>query len=359
MDEEVEVDVVEVEEEVLEQHGDYLYVRLLRLPLPASCRREGFVPTRCLVPSDSLQSHQWYFGAISRQEAERLLLLPDNVTGSFLVTHYKINRDGKGRFSLCADEHFAGVKALVEACCRSRHGLCAKLTQPCKEPSPCPTAPSALSQLVPYESLEATELSRQSVSLVREIGRGEFGVVHEGRLHGRTPIAVKQLHPTELNLDEFLREAGLLKRLVHDNVVRLYGVCTTGGPPLIVTELMASNLKQHLKVSELSLADMVLGCRQVAAGLGFLASQGVVHRDVAARNVLVATGDSGVWKVADLGIARVVADDLYVARPGVVVPIKWTAPEALERCIFSSASDAWSFGILMVEVMSGGEDPYP
>ncbi|XP_078740883.1 tyrosine-protein kinase SRK3-like [Lampetra fluviatilis] len=104
---------------------------------------------------------------------------------------------------------------------------------------------------------------------------------------------------------------------------------------------------------------MVLGCRQVAAGLGFLASQGVVHRDVAARNVLVATGDSGVWKVADLGIARVVADDLYVARPGVVVPIKWTAPEALERCIFSSASDAWSFGILMVEVMSGGEDPYP
>ncbi|XP_075912989.1 uncharacterized protein LOC142907393 [Petromyzon marinus] len=122
---------------------------------------------------------------------------------------------------------------------------------------------------------------------------------------------------------------------------------------------MASNLKQHLKVCELSLADMVLGCRQVGAGLGFLASRAVVHRDVAARNVLVATGDGGVWKVADLGIARDVADDVYMARPGVMVPIKWTAPEALERCIFSSASDVWSFGILMVEVMTGGEDPYP
>ncbi|KAG7253478.1 hypothetical protein CRUP_033812 [Coryphaenoides rupestris] len=85
---------------------------------------------------------------------------------------------------------------------------------------------------------------------------------------------------------------------------------------------------------------------------------GYVHRDLAARNILV--NSNLVCKVSDFGLSRVLEDDPeaeYTTRGG-KIPIRWTAPEAIAYRKFTSASDVWSYGIVMWEVMSYGERPY-
>ena len=96
---------------------------------------------------------------------------------------------------------------------------------------------------------------------------------------------------------------------------------------------------------------------QVAAGMAYLETQGYIHRDLAARNILV--GDNYICKVADFGLARLIEDDEYTAQEGTKFPIKWTAPEAALYNRFTIKSDVWSFGILMMEIITKGRIPYP
>uniref|UniRef100_A0A671PYH6 Fyn-related Src family tyrosine kinase n=1 Tax=Sinocyclocheilus anshuiensis TaxID=1608454 RepID=A0A671PYH6_9TELE len=95
---------------------------------------------------------------------------------------------------------------------------------------------------------------------------------------------------------------------------------------------------------------------QVASGMAFLELQNYIHRDLAARNVLV--GDNNVCKVADFGLARVF-QNVYEAKEGTKFPVKWTAPEAIHENKFTIKSDVWSFGILLYEIVTFGQIPYP
>jgi len=83
----------------------------------------------------------------------------------------------------------------------------------------------------------------------------------------------------------------------------------------------------------------------VAEGMTFVADAGAVHRDLAARNVFVDINSN--CKVGDFGLAR---NRAYTSLGDVTVPIKWTAPEGLENGEFTTKSDVWSFGILLVRV---------
>ncbi|NXD66748.1 EPHA6 protein, partial [Eolophus roseicapillus] len=96
----------------------------------------------------------------------------------------------------------------------------------------------------------------------------------------------------------------------------------------------------------------------IASGMKYLSDMGYVHRDLAARNILV--NSNLMCKVSDFGLSRVLEDDPEAAytTSGGKIPIRWTAPEAIAYRKFSSASDAWSYGIVMWEVMSYGERPY-
>ncbi|XP_028647233.1 tyrosine-protein kinase Fes/Fps [Erpetoichthys calabaricus] len=206
-------------------------------------------------------------------------------------------------------------------------------------------------------------LDHDDVILGEHIGRGNFGEVFSGRLRSdNTPVAVKtcreNLAPDLKN--KFLMEARILKQYDHPNIVKLIGVCTQKQPIYIVMELVQGGdfltyLRsdgQRLKVKELiKMAD------HAAAGMEYLESKKCIHRDLAARNCLVT--ERNVVKISDFGMSREEADGVYSATGGMKqIPVKWTAPEALNYGRYTTESDVWSFGILLWETFSRGLTPY-
>ncbi|XP_033846700.1 ephrin type-A receptor 7 isoform X2 [Periophthalmus magnuspinnatus] len=213
----------------------------------------------------------------------------------------------------------------------------------------------------------AKELDASCIKIERVIGAGEFGEVCSGRLKlpGKrdVPVAIKTLKVgyTEKQRRDFLCEASIMGQFDHPNVVHLEGVVTRGKPVMIVIEYMENGsldafLRKH--DGQFTVIQLVGMLRGIAAGMRYLSEMGYVHRDLAARNILV--NSNLVCKVSDFGLSRVMDDDpeaVYTTTGG-KIPVRWTAPEAIQYRKFTSASDVWSYGIVMWEVMSYGERPY-
>uniref|UniRef100_A0A4W6GAM3 receptor protein-tyrosine kinase n=1 Tax=Lates calcarifer TaxID=8187 RepID=A0A4W6GAM3_LATCA len=213
----------------------------------------------------------------------------------------------------------------------------------------------------------AQEIDVSFISIERIIGAGEFGEVCSGplRLPGKREIqvAIKTLKAgyTEQQRRDFLWEASIMGQFNHPNIIRLEGVVTKSKPVMIITEYMENgSLDTFLKKNDgqFTVIQLVGMLRGIASGMRYLSDMGYVHRDLAARNILV--NSNLVCKVSDFGLSRVLEDDpeaAYTTRGG-KIPIRWTAPEAIAYRKFTSASDVWSYGIVMWEVMSYGERPY-
>uniref|UniRef100_A0A4W4E044 receptor protein-tyrosine kinase n=1 Tax=Electrophorus electricus TaxID=8005 RepID=A0A4W4E044_ELEEL len=213
----------------------------------------------------------------------------------------------------------------------------------------------------------AKEIDVSCITIERVIGAGEFGEVCSGplKLPGKReiPVAIKTLKAgyTEKQRRDFLAEASIMGQFDHPNIIHLEGVVTKSKPVMIITEYMENgSLDTFLKRNDgqFTVIQLVGMLRGIASGMRYLSDMGYVHRDLAARNILV--NSNLVCKVSDFGLSRVLEDDpeaVYTTRGG-KIPIRWTAPEAIAYRKFTSASDVWSYGIVMWEVMSYGERPY-
>ncbi|XP_055259379.1 ephrin type-A receptor 10 [Moschus berezovskii] len=213
--------------------------------------------------------------------------------------------------------------------------------------------------------LFAKELDAKSVTLEKSLGTGRFGELCCGclQLPGRQelPVAVHTLREgcSDSQRLSFLAEALTLGQFDHSHVVRLEGVVTRGSTLMIVTEYMSHGaldgfLRRH--EGQLVAAQLMGLLPGLASAMKYLSEMGYVHRGLAARRVLVSS--ELVCKISGFGRGpRDRAEAVYTTMSG-RSPALWAAPETLQFGHFSSASDVWSFGVIMWEVMAFGERPY-
>uniref|UniRef100_A0A669EFT4 Tyrosine-protein kinase n=1 Tax=Oreochromis niloticus TaxID=8128 RepID=A0A669EFT4_ORENI len=202
------------------------------------------------------------------------------------------------------------------------------------------------------------EVDPAELILGQEIGSGQFGLVLEGSWRDRK-VAVKMVREECMSDEEFKEEARIMMRLSHSKLVQLYGVCTQHSPICLVFEYMDNGcLTDYLRERKGSLSqDILLGmCLDVSEGMAYLEMSNFIHRDLAARNCLVSKNNE--VKVSDFGMTRFVLDDQYTSSQCSKFPVKWSAPEVIRYCKFSTKSDVWSFGVLMWEVYNEGRLPY-
>ncbi|XP_069857623.1 non-receptor tyrosine-protein kinase TNK1 isoform X2 [Dipodomys merriami] len=203
------------------------------------------------------------------------------------------------------------------------------------------------------------------------LGSGCFGVVHQGLWtlpNGQTiPVAVKSLRagpegPVGTELGDFLREVSIMMNLEHPHVLQLHGL-VLGQPLQMVMELaplgsLHARLTAPAPTPPLPVVLLCLFLRQLAGAMAYLGARGLVHRDLATRNLLLASPQT--IKVADFGLVRPLggAHGRYVMGGPRPIPYAWCAPESLHQGAFSSASDVWMFGVTLWEMFSGGEEPW-
>uniref|UniRef100_A0A674NUB8 non-specific protein-tyrosine kinase n=1 Tax=Takifugu rubripes TaxID=31033 RepID=A0A674NUB8_TAKRU len=195
------------------------------------------------------------------------------------------------------------------------------------------------------------------------LGEGFFGEVHSGVYKTQTgeklSVAIKTCKNCSADvMEKFLSEAGVMKNLDHPHIVRLIGVVEVD-PVWIVMELyQLGELGNYLLEQQYTLATttLLLYCLQICKALAYLEGLNMVHRDIAVRNILVATPQC--VKLGDFGLSRYIEEEEYYTASASRLPIKWMAPESINFRRFTTASDVWMFGVCVWEIFSTAQQPF-
>ncbi|XDV33678.1 hypothetical protein PO909_003997 [Leuciscus waleckii] len=213
-------------------------------------------------------------------------------------------------------------------------------------------------------STQDYEIQRDRIELGRCIGEGQFGDVHQGvYMSPENPslsVAIKTCKncTSDSVREKFLQEALTMRQFDHPHIVKLIGIITEN-PVWIIMELCTlGELRSFLQVRKynLDLSTLILFSYQLSTALAYLESKRFVHRDIAARNVLVSSTDC--VKLGDFGLSRYMEDSSYYKASKGKLPIKWMAPESINFRRFTSASDVWMFGVCMWEILMFGIKPF-
>ena len=154
-----------------------------------------------------------------------------------------------------------------------------------------------------------------------------------------------------------------MKDLKHPNVMNLIGICIGGDSmPMIILPFMSNgDLLTYIRdeYNQPTVKELLTFSIQIANGMSYLSSQKFIHRDLAARNCML--DDDFTVKIADFGLAKDVYESEYYSSDNTKtrLPVKWMAPESLEKGIYNSKTDVWSYGVLIWELLTRGVTPYP
>uniref|UniRef100_A0A8C7J2U1 non-specific protein-tyrosine kinase n=1 Tax=Oncorhynchus kisutch TaxID=8019 RepID=A0A8C7J2U1_ONCKI len=213
---------------------------------------------------------------------------------------------------------------------------------------------------VPIQEVDPTVFETRFLRKIKDLGEGHFGKVelcqYDPRGDGRGQlVAVKSLKPESRG--QLWREIDTMRELYHHNIVKYRGVCSEDGEEssaLIMEYLPAGSLKDYLpwRKHQTDLRRLLHYALQICQGMDYLGSQRFIHRDLAARNVLVE--NESTVKIGDFGLTKSMKEDksYYTVREETDSPVFWYAPECLVDCKFYPASDVWSFGVTLYELLT-------
>ena len=210
------------------------------------------------------------------------------------------------------------------------------------------------------------ELTERQLVFNEKIASGAFGLLYRGSYCGQE-VAIKVLKSNANDsasngvrsetIREFAQELSILRRVHHKNIIQLIGALTKQTTMCLVTDFMhGGNLLQHVQEHPLKLPELIRHCLGVAMGLDYLHKINIIHRDIKTANLLL--DENLVVKIADFGVARTKPTDgsTMTAETGTY---RWMAPEVIAHQHYDEKADVFSYGVMVWELVSGGEVPYP
>uniref|UniRef100_A0A2N9J0Z6 Cysteine-rich receptor-like protein kinase 10 n=1 Tax=Fagus sylvatica TaxID=28930 RepID=A0A2N9J0Z6_FAGSY len=217
------------------------------------------------------------------------------------------------------------------------------------------------SQEFPYFDLASIQVATNNFCDSNKLGQGGFGPVYKGILSDGKEVAIKRLSCySEQGSEEFTNEVLLIMKLQHKNLVRLLGFCIYGEEKLLVYEFMPNNsldvfLFDPRKRAELNWTKRLNIITGIARGVLYLHEDSrlrIIHRDLKASNVLLDYDMNP--KISDFGMARIFAGNEGEANTATIVgTYGYMAPEYAMEGVYSIKSDVFSFGVLLLEIITG------
>ncbi|XP_057841014.2 cysteine-rich receptor-like protein kinase 10 [Cryptomeria japonica] len=209
-------------------------------------------------------------------------------------------------------------------------------------------------------SLEALAEATQNFHENNKLGEGGFGPVYRGTNRDGKEIAIKKLSAkSSQGTKEFMNEVKLMANVQHRNLVKLLGCCAEGDERLLVYEYFPNksldtflfDLKKNSQLDWQKRYNIIIG---IARGLLYLHEDSqlkIIHRDIKANNILL--DDKLNPKIADFGLARLFPEDETQIQTRVAGTYGYMAPEYAMRGQLSVKADVYSFGVLVLEILSG------
>ncbi|CAG9539126.1 unnamed protein product [Cercopithifilaria johnstoni] len=273
-----------------------------------------------------------------------------------VVIHRMKGKDGKIEWLTSQENRFNSLKELIDTYVSGKKPINPEIKT---------------SQLIRPIARQSWEFLHENITLKNMLGEGQFGEVRaaEALIDGKKiPVAVKiaktisdkkHIQQVKEKIKEMMHEARLMRYFDHENVIKMHGVAVCREPLMIIIEMInggcltdvlesrKGNVYENEKIENMSLGS--------ARGLEYIHSQKIIHRDIAARNVLYT--ENRVAKISDFGMSRY-GEFYEMSKGNKKVPLKWTAPESMVTYQYTPKTDVFSYSILLWEIFSDGEEPY-
>jgi len=329
--------------------------------------RRGLIPVSHFERAQTSEqdSMQVYFGTISKQKAEELIRTDPYADGKFLIrengmnqgevtlslgftdrqsnakkfAHYRLAKDDTGMVYVCEDKRFTSVRQLIDFYMNQQSGLAAKLGLWYKSNNAVKGAKGGL-----HAAIERKDFNVES-----EIGRGHFGTVYKGTYKDKD-AAIKILKNRSAE-NAVEKEGGRLAGVSHPFVCKYFGYMQDETIWVIMEYCPKGSLLDILQKEKPPSDKLSKWLAQTSSGMAQLEHEGVIHRNLRCRSLLISADDT--CKISDYGWGT--KEDI---ERSIRHPVKWTAPEVFAQQIYTSKSDVWSYGVTVWEVYSYGQEPY-